>query len=92
MSMRVFKIICIIFFKIHWLLFGVISNKSVLMSDYALKSLPLNTILGHSNRLAALCTDWFGLCSLRTPVSVRTFGVIYDHAFSKLANLQLRFQ
>ena len=33
----------------------------------------------------------FGLCCLMTP-SLRTFGVMYDHAFSKLANYQIRYQ
>ena len=32
------------------------------------------------------------VCCLMTPVSVRTFGVMYDHAFSKRANHQIRHQ
>ena len=35
---------------------------------------------------------WFGLCCLMMPGSVRTFGVMYDHIFPKLANHQIQHQ
>ena len=42
----------------------------------------------------ALAQVWFGLCCLMTPglSRVRTFGVMYDHNFSKPANHPTRLQ